>query len=382
LIVVADSSPFPVCETNQKIVTSAHDDLNIRYNRYSPDTYIPSKIAQALGTVDSKYSVLCADDDFIVPRAIEQCVQFLESNPDYEVVHGHSMRVCAGELMTDDGLLTFSPVEPGTEKSKLWSCDLSQGTIDNVDPSIRLHEHLFSYAATFYSVHRRLNLMRNMQFSANLTRDIWFGELLPSCLSTIQGKVKRLSILHQVRPYNPPDSARDWIDQISPDFPTLLISDDFSQRYAQFRNCLSQELATITAKPIAEAKNIVNRAFLAYLTHVILIPTSQGKNFQHGMTTFERTIRRARKATQILHVAANSAFFDHKLVTMIRSPRKFARMAYVEQAMSARGYIPVDRLLNVRSSFHADFFPIYEYLFAREGTKSELIPGNPTNSVL
>jgi len=378
LIVVADSSPTPACESNRKIVTSLRDVLNIRHEQYSPDTYIPSKIAQALGTVDSEYSVVCPDDDFIVPQAVEECVRFLKSNPDYEVAHGHSMRVCAVELIRHGRtrLLTFSPVEPSTPRSKLWSCELSQHTIDDPDPGSRLQEHLFNYAATMYSVHRRSNLKRNMQLAANLTKDYWFGELLPSCLSMVQGKLKCLETLFQVRPYNVLDSARESINEIMPYYTTLLTFDDFSQRYSQFRNCLAEELVDALDKPMAEVKDIVNQAFLSYLTHNILQPVYGGQSSQGDMATYKRQIKRAKKAIRMLRIAANITFHDGGLTTLLKSPRQFARRTYLEQAMSARGYISVDNLLSIRSPFRSDLSPIYDHLFVRHegsGTRAESI---------
>jgi len=348
-------------------VASLQDVLSIHHEQYSSDTYIPSKIAQALSVVDSEYSVVCADDDFIVPRAVERCTQFLESNPDYEVAHGHTMWVCTVELTTRKRFLTFSRIEPDTPRSKLWSRESSQRTIDYSDPGLRLHQHLLDYWPTFYSVHRRLNLMRNMLLTANLTKDYWFGELLPGCLSIIQGKLKCLDILYQVRPYNIRDSATESINRITPTYyATLLTADDFSGRYIQFRDCLADELASVSSKPKEEAKGIVNHAFLSFLTHGILQPMYGGQSSKRD-TTWERTMKRAQKAMRILRIAANLALLDHGFGTMIKTPRQFVKAAYLEQAMSARqprGYVSIDSLLKKRSPFRNDFLPVYESLFS------------------
>ncbi len=69
-IVIADSSPSPVCESNESLVASVEDKLDIRYLRYDPHVTLTSKLAGALEKVDSKYSVVCADDDFVLPQAI------------------------------------------------------------------------------------------------------------------------------------------------------------------------------------------------------------------------------------------------------------------------------------------------------------------------
>jgi glycosyltransferase domain-containing protein len=315
---------------NKRIFASLGESLDLRYAHFKQDTSPYSKIARSLGTIDSKYSVVCADDDFLVPRSLDQCVQFLESNPDYAVAHGRivSLPTCGR-----------------------WTYCRSQQTIDSADPRLRLCRHLANYEGTFYSVHRRSDLKRIMQLTAKTTRDYRFGELLPSCLSVIKGKVMRLNILHGVRPENP-----DAISSRMVGWPALITSDDFSQRYMQFRNCLARELVSIADMPIAESRNAVNQAFLLYLTQV-LEGAYRGEMTRRGLTRLQRAWQTGR----LLHRAARSAFFDQRLAAMIRSPREFIRTASVGEEFSTKnGYMSVDSLLDHRSPFHDDFLPIYK----------------------
>jgi glycosyltransferase domain-containing protein len=188
-VVVADSSSARGRDSNSTVIASVQDHLNIEHQLHDPETGFFPKIARALGKTDSKYSVICADDDFLVPGTVEECARFLEHNPDYAAARGL--------------ILSIYPSNIAPSISKLWTHRLSQHTIDNADPSQRLHEHLREYEATFYSVYRRTQLMRNMELASKRTRDYRFGELLLSCLGIIQGKLKHLNMLHGIRPYNP-----------------------------------------------------------------------------------------------------------------------------------------------------------------------------------
>src|SRR5690242_9715163 len=48
----------------------------IQYRRFPSDRLPTSKIAEGLAAVQTPYAAMCADDDYIVPRALEQCLEF------------------------------------------------------------------------------------------------------------------------------------------------------------------------------------------------------------------------------------------------------------------------------------------------------------------
>jgi len=84
-ILILDSSPyFP--DDAQLNNLLANDRVQLL--RFSDDIFFAHKIAEGSKHIDTKYSVLCADDDFLVPKAIELCVDFLEKNKDFSSAHG------------------------------------------------------------------------------------------------------------------------------------------------------------------------------------------------------------------------------------------------------------------------------------------------------
>jgi glycosyltransferase domain-containing protein len=332
-IVVADSSFAPSCEANRDIVTSLCNTLSINYAIYQPDISLPLKIARALDTVETKYAVVCADDDFIVPESIELCVRFLEANADYSIAHGHALRIFTYGSANHD------------EHHSLRIETYPQCTIEFNDPRLRLQKHLKEYTATFYSVHRRSDLIHNMQTCHDKTADIRFGELLPSCLSLIQGKAKRLDILYMVRQVIPDSLAGkgkrlSWLD--------FLTSDDFSQRYTQFSNCLGEELENVMDLPATEAKDAVNHAFLAFLA-LMLYAGNIGPCTWEGQNARKRAIQQIWRVIQILPAAARSAIIDRKLVAMGQSPREAYKKLRLERELTG-------------SPFRDDLLPIYEHV--------------------
>jgi len=262
-----------------------------------------SKLRSVLRTIDSEYCVICGDDDFIVPNAMDRCVEFLEINPDYAVAHGHLRSVFPLELKK-------------RYRTRLWTCQRAQRTIDSPWPRIRLEEHLSSCEATFYSVHRRSQLTAIIEAAVSKTRDHVLGELLPTCLTAIRGKVKRLDVLYGVRPYNPQSiSSRTKLS-----WPTLLTANDFSS----FRDCLVEELVRVANISAEESISIANGAFIVYLSDSLC--SMRRYLVRQRSSSLERKAQYAWKMMRALRATAGSAFLrgaaarTHSLSSRIRSP--------------------------------------------------------------
>ena len=63
---------------------------SFQYLHY-PDVSLTQKLENALQQVKTKYIVMCADDDFIIPERIFDCIGFLEDNKEYSAVQGNSI---------------------------------------------------------------------------------------------------------------------------------------------------------------------------------------------------------------------------------------------------------------------------------------------------
>ena len=326
---------------NRDLVLSVNAVLDVRYQLWDPNTNPVLKIAQALASVDSEYSVICADDDFIVPRAADQCMQLLDGNTDYVVAHGRTVSV----FPVPDSSKGF--------RSRLWTYYLPQQSIDGVDARYRLRQHLGSYRATFYSVHRRLDLMRNMQLTSRITGGYRFAELYSSCLSVIHGKSAYLDIPYYIRPRHP----NSW-GQVTPSWSSLLGSDDYSRRFVEFRDSLADELANVTGLSATEARDFVEDAFLSYLAHA-WNDTSRDSVGHGGLDAMQRAARQVWSRIS----GVMTPLVQRGLAIMVQTILETPTRAYIEQNLSRKqGYMSIQELLDPGSPFRADFLPICEQL--------------------
>jgi len=349
-IIVVDSSHSSICKENQSIVAERKDVLDIYYEYYPHDKYYYTKIAQILDKFNSNYSILCGDKDFLVPEGIYQCVKFLEQNSDYSIAHGVSAVIYFDDELikeSDRKIFTWSKISPNIEKD---------------DAASRLKKHLNNFASTFYSVHRHHQLKRNWQISVNKTMDLRFGEVLPSCLSIVQGKAKRLDFLYHVRQYNSVFSAakkNTWN--------AVLKEDDFEFRCKMFVNCLSEEIASKTGIFKEEARSLVKKDFDVYMAPIKesfnkYQEFKSNRNLNHKY--FERIMRKIYRLKRVLPVAMQLAPKVNQFMPMIKSPLKTYRKIgsrvndhdRAKKKHSEPGNaLHINKLLDPNSQYYADF---------------------------
>src|SRR5437867_1395368 len=80
-ILIGDSSQGDIAQEVRKQIEHYQNRLNVHY--YDCAHLNDSQTIKALvHWAKTPYIVFVADDDFLVPRGLEQCVHFLEHNPD------------------------------------------------------------------------------------------------------------------------------------------------------------------------------------------------------------------------------------------------------------------------------------------------------------
>lgn len=82
-VIVADSSR----SLNDEVSRLENSELTYLHRPGGYEAYT-AKIYEALRLVDTPYVALCADDDFILYKGLEQGIQFLDSNSDYAFYQG------------------------------------------------------------------------------------------------------------------------------------------------------------------------------------------------------------------------------------------------------------------------------------------------------
>ena len=246
-IIVADSSSDENKRINKDIISSG-SNLDIQYlDSYPTEINLYRKIADVVNYAQEKYCVFCADDDFVTPNGIKQAVDFLESNPDFAIAHGR--------------YISFWLERRKIGQYFRWQPTYSALSIRFEHPEQRLTYHLANYCTpTLYAVHRS-TLLKTLykEVLTSTVNPVLFGELLPSMLTLIYGKVKCLDVLYAAR------------DQSSIRVGYLLTLKDaieagtYDETYAKFRDCLSMHLSKQSQLDIEESGQAVDEAMSAYM---------------------------------------------------------------------------------------------------------------------
>lgn len=309
-LIIADSSDAEQRSRSKDVVEVAAKDLNVDYQQYDPETEFTAKLSQAVALVSTPYMAVGADDDFFVLATVDRALTFLASQPDYAVVHGDS-----AIFITRSGL-AHGPLE------QVHRYD--QRTIDDSGGLARLTGHLNHYSTTFYSIHRTEQFRSCYQTMISIAADLYFSELLHSCLTLIQGKAKKLDGLYLVRQgfvakeYEVLD-VFDWIARPG-----------WGEQYERFRDCLAEELSQQDGIEIDQARKVIKEIF------------------SHYLSTFLKS-----SGTRV--VVPNSLRQVMRSIPVARPIWHALRSLNPE----AKSEINLPALLRPSSPYHAEFMPIY-----------------------
>lgn len=313
-IYIGDSSSSDHVEQTKNTINALKAKLKIFYYEYAGLNNAQA-ISNLLDSVSTPYAVLLPDDDFLVPRSLEQCAGFLESHSEYSAAHGLAA--------------LFKLKSSGAYGPFLWAGRYWQRPIEGESGAKRLLDHMGNYSVTLFSVHRT-EAMRVMYKYVSMAKDKSFAlELLPCCLSVIQGKVKELDCLYLVRQ----DHERRYL---LPDVYDWVTSHDWLPSYETFRDCLTVELTRQDGISVDEAREVVKQAFWLYLakglTHKWQVRyVTDGPGFPRLLRDLARRVPGLRPMW-------------HKFRSV---------------AVGERHEMSLSALLHPSSPHHGDFMPIY-----------------------
>jgi glycosyltransferase domain-containing protein len=318
-ITIGDSSQGAHLETAKKTVAGLKGRLKINYCEY-PGLSEPECTNQLLQSVKTPYLAWVADDDFLVPSALEQCVEFLRDHPDYSVALGKAVLFDLGRSGPFGDITNVSPY-------MLRSIEAASGRE-------RLLYHLSHYSNPNFGVHRT-DEFQKAYAGVPALGDKSFTEILPNCMSAVQGKVKELDCFYLVRQghdrrYLLPDTF-DW-----------LTGQKWLPSYQIFNDSLAEELVRVDGIEDEAARDVVKQAFWAYLANNLLIK-------YHGR--YEQSISGHRSG---FLVRARKAMKQGSAASKVIKPvwRLF------KSRMNPSGmYLPT--LLRDSSPYHQDFMRVY-----------------------
>lgn len=188
--------PFPII-----VLDSSSDTLDIKelppllenekivYQHFDPEIFFVDKVAQGVQQVNTPYAALCADDDYLIPGAVPQCLEFLESSPDYSCVQG----MFISHFIHSNGLY-WIPVYQGTVSNEA----------DQADERLRafLVKGGGMGGTQVFAIHRSDVLKTIWQISSEYVSDWGLSEIVPASLSLVYGKRKILPVFYSSREPN------------------------------------------------------------------------------------------------------------------------------------------------------------------------------------
>ena len=190
-IIIADSSSSNDINENDELKILI-DKNNILFKNFPHEIEVTQKISDTLKYVSTKYCVLCADDDFIIPTSIIECINFLKNNPDYVSCHGKYYCHTKFEYVKKFGIV-FRDLS-----GSIKSCE-QEDIIDRIDGY--LAGNLRSQYI-FYAVFETINLQTIWKQTSVYAKGWFLNESFSTIVSLIIGKMKTLPIFYVTREPN------------------------------------------------------------------------------------------------------------------------------------------------------------------------------------
>lgn len=248
-IIVADSSSVRNKKLNKKIILK-FPRLNILYlDKFNPLQVSHQKFAEMVKVAEAKYTVFCADDDFLIPSGIDEAVNFLDKNKDYSSAHGTYIA-----FYINSNLPFF--------KKFIWRYIYPYESIADENPLTRVSKHLGNYYQVLWAV-RRTDHLKTVykEFLKSRTDPVLFGELLPDILTLIYGKMKRLNTFYSAR------QAFSTAYGYWPSLQDAIEAGNYKAEYNNFRKSIAKNLKTVSGIPEEDAYRIIDASMQRYLKH-------------------------------------------------------------------------------------------------------------------
>ena len=182
-VCIGDSSDAEHVEKTKRAVHALGSQLNIIYRACPRPSSVHSDpigtpgdgmcVNELIEMAPTEYAVVAGDDDFVIPRRLAKCVEFLESNADYGAAHGVRVDILlqSREAFGDLASATYVP-EP---------------VIESDSASERWIVYLRHASSLAYPVHRVKTWRRMYRDFASVPMRYLGSELLICGISAILG---------------------------------------------------------------------------------------------------------------------------------------------------------------------------------------------------
>ena len=250
------TNPFLILDSsnpvNKKInlETLNQIDLDLRYEYFDVRTPF-EKFLLGMPFVLTEFCVFCADDDVLLPEAVDESVQFLRDHSDYSLCHGY--------------YFNFSE----DQNYSLLSVDYTGKGIDGGNPLRRVYTLMSRFEATFYGVHRTRSFQAALAQTKKLEL-LLYKELVVAAWILVSGKSHRLPRFYCGRNTEAILSHSYWHPhEILAKSPQLLF-----KHYIPYRKIIVDALAEVLTDPISpeDIEKGVDLGHLKYLSQFLNPP--------------------------------------------------------------------------------------------------------------
>ena len=282
------------------ILDSSSDDLddemksylkmkNVTYRKYDPSIFFTEKISDGCQSIKTRFAVLCADDDFLIPSSIITSRDFLLKNEDYASAHGLYFNHTSFEKAQKTGF-SIGPL-------------YSQGKSVKDDSSVqRFNKYMFVKVGInpLYAVHRTNFFQLIWKETSKYVSDWGLSEIFPCALSLIYGKMKVLPVFYASRQPN----TYSWYDENRH-------SEMFSEEKLRLAsNGFAKHLSTLDKINNKESSLIVNSAFLKYCSfHERKVKNKQNRKFYILMRLLRERIRIRTRIQKLLIKGCHNSIY-------------------------------------------------------------------------
>lgn len=265
-IIVADSS-YPENKPKNAEIINSCPELGILYLDDFPVTIHPNiKISGALDHVETPYSVVCPDDDFVIIDAVNRSIDFFEKNDEFTCVHGRYIRF----YLTDDK-------KNKKEKARFhWHSVYPPRSIIDDDQKKRVITHLSDPMNMLHAVYRTEFLRMIHQENRQYIRDSFFGEEFLSALPFFYGKMQVLDGIFALKDAQSTPKTTAKEDKRHFYFPSDYRREGtYEKRYSAFIDTLSKHLAKCAKEDISRSKQFLDAIFLEHIEKNYSTPTAK-----------------------------------------------------------------------------------------------------------
>jgi glycosyltransferase domain-containing protein len=246
-----------------------YPNINYTYIKYPFDkSYLDyySKLADVLSKVDTPYSMLMDNDDFIFPSGLTKSINFLDINKDYVSSRG---RIDGIVIKSSNKNKKMDGVYG--ERYDLRFSSVLTTVLDNNKTADRLLNHLSNYSPTYYDVHRSNQLSECFRKLKQINpSDLFIAEMITSCITITQGKINRGEYTYLIRQMNSPGSSAAEEEESKGDCYGRMLNSSWSTDYNNFRNEITKKVALQDKISESESLKLFNDCYKNFMTPQLL----------------------------------------------------------------------------------------------------------------